>query len=62
MHVLAELCEIPAHQREVMLLVEPAQVPDALDALTVADGAAEGVARVGGVGDQAALAQDLDHL
>ena len=62
MHELAELGEVLAHQREVVLVVELADPQDPVAAVAVAEPAAERVAGVGRVGDQRVVAQQLDDL
>ncbi len=57
-----ELGEVAADQGELVLGVELADLPDPFDALAVAELAAQREAGVGGVGDEPAGAQDLDHL
>ena len=56
-HELTQLGEVPAHQGEVVLVVQPADREDALLGVLVAHHRPEGVARVGRVRDQAALSQ-----
>ena len=58
---LADLGEVAAHKREVVPGVEVTEPPDAIEAVGVVERTAERVARVGGVGDQTARAQDPDH-
>jgi hypothetical protein len=62
-HELAELGEVAAHQREVVPLVEAADLQDPVAPLAVADATAERVTRVRGVGDQrVVLTERGDHL
>ena len=62
MHERAELGEVAADQRELVLGVELTDLPDPFDALPVAEVAAQREAGVRGIGDEAAGSQDLDHL
>ena len=61
-HELPELGEVPAHQREVVLLVEPPDPQDPVPTVPVAEHAAERIARVRRVGDQRPVPQRLGHL
>ena len=54
-----QFLEIPADQREVVILVGIADTPDAVQGGFVSQVAAQGVAGIGGVGDDAALADDF---
>ncbi len=58
MRVASDFREVATHQRQVVLVVDAAQVADALDRCRIADVAAERVARVGGIGDHAAGPHD----
>ena len=55
----ADLAQVAAHQREVMMTVRLADAPHALERVLVADMAAERVAGVGRIGDDPAGAHDL---
>ena len=57
-----QLGEVPAHEREVVPLVELPDPQDAVLALLVAQRAPQGEAGVGRVGDQPAVADDLHRL
>ena len=59
---LPELGEVPAHQREVVPVVELPDPQDPVAAVPVAELAAQRVAGVGRVGDQRVVAQRLDDL
>src|SRR5688572_2716604 len=59
---LAQLREVPAHQREVVAAVEVADRPDPVEAVLVAQPASERVPRVGRVRDHSVAADDLDYL
>jgi hypothetical protein len=59
---LAELREVPAHEREVVTVVEVADLPDPVQARLVAQLATEREARVRRVRDQPVVPQDPDHL
>jgi len=61
-HELTELGEVAAHQGEVVLVVELAQLLDPLETVPVAQLDAQGVAGVGRVGDQRVVAEQVDHL
>ncbi len=60
--VAADLGQVAAHQREVMVLVGVADAADALQRVLVADMAAQRVAGIGGIGDDAARADDFRGL
>ena len=60
--IAADLGQVAAHQREMMVAVGVAQAADALERGRVADVTAERVAAVGRIGDQPAVAQDLRGL
>jgi intracellular septation protein len=60
--VLADVRQVPADQREVVIAVRLANVADAFECRLVADVAAERVARIRGVNDDRAAAQCLDRL
>jgi hypothetical protein len=62
LHQLAQLCEVLADQREVVLAVELPDGADPVQGLPVSQLRAQGVAGVGGVGDQAAGAENTDRL
>ena len=59
---MADLGEVAQHQREMVSLVDTADLPDAPRRDGVADVAAQRIARVGRVRDDAALAQDRRRL
>src|SRR5690606_1179996 len=59
---LAQLGEVLAHEREVVPVVEPADAPDAVETLTVVERGAEREARVGRVGDQPSLPDEVHDL
>src|SRR3712207_8592558 len=54
-HQLAQLAEVLADQREVVPLVEAADPQDPVPSVAVADPAAQGVPRVGRIGDERVL-------
>ena len=54
--------QVPQHEREVVVLVDAAQVANAPHRLVVAESASERIARVCRVGDHPAVAQDLRRL
>ena len=56
------LGEVTADQGKVMVLVGLANPPDSLQCLAIPNMAAEGVAAVGRIGNQSAVAQDLHRL
>jgi hypothetical protein len=56
------MCEVLAHEREVVLAVDAADRPDPLDAVEIPHLAAERVAGVGRVGDHPAAPDDVSHL
>ena len=58
----ADLGEIGADQGEMVVAVRPAQAADALQGILVADVPPERVAGIGGIGNDAALAQDVRRL
>ena len=60
--IAANLGQVTTHQREMMVLVGIAQAPQALQRILVTNVAAQRIAAVGGIGDQATLAQDLRGL
>ena len=60
--VLGDLREITAHQRQVMTLVDAPDAAQALEPVRVAAVAAQRVAGVGRIGDDAAAAHDLRRL
>ncbi len=49
--VMRDFGQIPAHQREVMVLVRRANPPDPLQGILVTDMAAQRIAGVRGIGD-----------
>ena len=59
---MADFRKIPQHEREVVSFVDAADLPDPPGRRRIADVAAERVARVGGIGDHAARAQDGRRL
>ena len=60
--VFGHFRQVPAHQREVMVLVGLADAADALQRVLVADVAAQGITRVGRVHDDSARTQRLGGL
>ena len=58
----AELGEVLAHQGEVMLVVKVADLADPVQAVGVAEPAAESEAGIRGVGDEPTVANQVDHL
>ena len=62
MHELPQLGEVAAHEGEVVLVVEPADRPDPLQRILVAELGSEGVSGVGRVGHESAVAQDRHGL
>ncbi len=59
---LRDFGEIAAHQGEMVVAIDLANVADPLQRRLVADVTAQGVAGVGRIDDHAAAAQDLDRL
>ena len=60
--VVAQLRQVAADQREVVLFVELTQASNALNGRLVADLATDGVGRVRWINDYPALADDFDRL
>ena len=60
--VLGDFREIPAHQGEVVVRLDAADAADALKRVLVAHLAAQGIAGVGGIDDDAAVLDDLYRL
>ena len=54
--------QVAQHQRQVMRVVDAANLPDAPGGLGVAELAAQRIARIGRIGDDAAVAQDRRRL
>src|SRR5699024_2268992 len=61
-HELAQLCEVRAHQGEMVVLAHLADATDARERVAGIERAPQGIAGVGGIGDQAAPAQDVPRL
>ena len=59
---VADLGQVAQHERQMMPFVDAADLPDAPRRVGVADVAAERVARIGRIGDHAAVAQDRRRL
>ncbi len=59
---MTDLRKIPQHECQVVSFVDAADLPDAPGRRRVADVAAERIARVRGIGDHAAGAQDGRRL
>jgi hypothetical protein len=62
LNVAPKLRQIAAYEREVMLGVDLAQRTDALDRRRSGDAAAQRIARIGRIGDDAARANDRGRL
>ena len=60
--ILADVRQVPAYQREMMIAVSLSDLADAFQRGLVADMAAERVTGVGGVDDDRSAAQSLDRL
>ena len=60
--VAGDFTEVAAHQCEMMVPIGPAQAPQALQRPLVPQMSPQGIAAVGRIGDQAALAHDLGRL
>ena len=60
--VLADVRQIPAHEREMMVAIGLANGANALERGLVADVTAERIARIRRIDDHAAAAQTLDRL
>jgi len=60
--VFADIREVAAHQREMMIAIRLANIADALERRLVADMTAERVAGIGGIDDHCAAAQRLGGL
>ena len=58
-HVMSDLMQIAAYQCEVMIATRGANAPQSIERRRIADMAAECVARIRRIGDQAAAAHDL---
>ena len=54
--------EAGTHEREIVFAVELTNSADAVQPLLIPRSTGQGVARVGGIGDQAALTQLVHHL
>jgi hypothetical protein len=60
--VPADIGQVPAHEREMVIAIRLADRPDSIEGGFVPDMAAKGVARVGGIDDHTAAAQAIDRL
>ena len=60
--VLSHVGQVAAHQGEMVIAIGLPNAADALQRRLVADMAAEGIARIGGVNDDPSTAQHLDGL
>src|SRR5690606_36891902 len=61
-HELAELREVPAHQREMVPVVQLADGADPVDAVAAAQAASQGVAGVRRIRDQSVRTDAIGHL
>ena len=62
MHELPELGKVPADQREVMFVVELAELLDPVESVTIAQCDPQGISRVGGISEQSVVMEQIDSL
>src|SRR5580692_8402722 len=60
--IAGDFPQIAAHEREVMVLVGTTQTPESLEGTLVPQMRAQCIAAIRWIGDQSAIAHDLDRL